>query len=372
MLLCVLLKVLLLLLCLHSPYAAARSASPGGGHLGYYKLLGVDKNADDNTIKRAYRKAAMKWHPDKNRDNLKQAEKKFKEINEAYETLSDKHKREVYDLYGADAVKNPQAAQAAQYRKAYANGGGGGGFPWGAQFQGNSFAQGGGAGFQNTGGAAYGNMGDMLNEMFGQMFHGGGGMPQGMGAFESGGRGAGGYGRRGSQAQRRQTKQVPVETTFYCTLEEIYNGCKKKLKIRDQIVTDHFGTVADLERIVEVDVKPGWKEGTKITYPGVSEFPKSIALILKEKKHRFYVRRGSDLKWTCKLSKRQAKNGVVVNIPLLDGTKISFNTLGMNVKNGTKKIFRNMGMPLSKPGVQNGPEKTHGDLIVTFEVSASY
>ncbi len=343
--------------------------------MGYYKLLGVEKNADDNTIKRAYRKAAMKWHPDKNRDNMKQAEKKFKEINEAYETLSDKQKREIYDLYGADAVKNPQAAQAAQYRKAYESGGGGG-FP-GFQFQGNPFAQGGGPGsFQYAGGgsAGYGNMGDMLNDMFGQMFNGGGGIPQGMGGFGAG-RGEAGFGRRGSQSRRRPTKQTPVETTFYCTLEEVYNGCKKKLKIRDQIVTDHFGTVADLERIVEVDVKPGWKEGTKITYPGIPEFPKSIALILKEKKHRFYVRKGSDLRWTCKLSKRQAKNGVVVNIPLLDGTKISFNTLGMNVRNGTKKIFRNMGMPLSKPVKatnSDGEIKTHGDLIVTFEVSASY
>merc|ERR1711871_386127 len=101
-------------------------------------------------------------------------------------------------------------------------------------------------------------------------------------------------------------------------------------------------------RVVEVDVKPGWKEGTKITYGGVPGFPKPIALVLKEKKHRFFERRGSDLRWVCKLTKKQAKNGVVVNIPLLDGTKISFNTLGMNVKNGMKKIFRNMGMPLSK------------------------
>merc|ERR1711871_645351 len=104
--------------------------------------------------------------------------------------------------------------------------------------------------------------------------------------------------------------------------EELYNGCKKKLKIRDQIVTDHFGTTADLERVVEVDVKPGWKEGTKITYGGVPGFPKPIALVLKEKKHRFFERRGSDLRWICKLTKKQAKNGVVVNIPLLDGTKI--------------------------------------------------
>ena len=58
----------------------------------------------------------MRWHPDKNPNNLKTAEKKFKEINEAYETLSDKRKREIYDLYGADAVRNPQVVLIFLYQ----------------------------------------------------------------------------------------------------------------------------------------------------------------------------------------------------------------------------------------------------------------
>merc|ERR1711998_433938 len=64
-----------------------------------YQVLGVDKNANDQEIKKAYHKLAMKYHPDKNKDN-KEAEDKFKEINEAYEILSNKKKREMYDEYG--------------------------------------------------------------------------------------------------------------------------------------------------------------------------------------------------------------------------------------------------------------------------------
>lgn len=67
----------------------------------YYEILGLNKNASDNDIKKAYYKLAMKYHPDKNPNN-KEAENKFKEINEAYETLSDKEKRTKYDLYGKD------------------------------------------------------------------------------------------------------------------------------------------------------------------------------------------------------------------------------------------------------------------------------
>ncbi len=74
-----------------------------GANKDYYDILGVSKTADDKEIKKAYRKLAMKYHPDKNPDD-KEAEEKFKEINEAYEVLSDEEKRHIYDQYGADAV----------------------------------------------------------------------------------------------------------------------------------------------------------------------------------------------------------------------------------------------------------------------------
>ncbi|NWU91149.1 DNJB2 protein, partial [Upupa epops] len=70
----------------------------------YYEALGVSRNATAEDIKKAYRRAALKWHPDKNPDNKEYAEQKFKEIAEAYEVLSDKQKRDVYDRYGKDGL----------------------------------------------------------------------------------------------------------------------------------------------------------------------------------------------------------------------------------------------------------------------------
>jgi len=72
----------------------------------YYEMLELTSSATESDIKKAYRKLALKWHPDKNPENQKEAEKRFKEISEAYEVLSDKKKREIYDRYGSEGLKN--------------------------------------------------------------------------------------------------------------------------------------------------------------------------------------------------------------------------------------------------------------------------
>ena len=99
----------------------------------YYEVLGVDKGADKDTIKKAYRKVAMKYHPDRNPGD-KEAEEKFKEATEAYEVLSDDQKKSVYDQYGFAGLDGMGGAGAGGYSHAFHDfsdifgGMGGGGF----------------------------------------------------------------------------------------------------------------------------------------------------------------------------------------------------------------------------------------------------
>ena len=117
----------------------------------YYEVLGVEKSATDEELKRAYRKLAKKYHPDANPDNKKEAEAKFKEVSEAYEVLSDKQKRQMYDQFGHDG---PQGF----------NGNGGGGYySYGSGFDGFS----GFSGFSGFDDFGFGSFGDIFSAAFG-------------------------------------------------------------------------------------------------------------------------------------------------------------------------------------------------------------
>jgi molecular chaperone DnaJ len=150
----------------------------------FYEVLGVAKNADDDTLKKAYRKLAMQYHPDRNPGD-KAAEDKFKEAAEAYEILNDKDKRARYDRMGHDGV-DPNF------------GGGGGGFN--AE---DVFSQ--------------------FGDIFGDAFFGGGG-----------GRRAGGQQQQRQQGQRGSDLRVKVKMT----LEEVHKGATKKIKVKKQVTCD--------------------------------------------------------------------------------------------------------------------------------------
>eukprot|EP01041_Mallomonas_annulata_P014778 gene14778-31403_t len=318
--------LLLLVFCLLiiQSWTASFGASPSTR---YYTVLGVERNANLDEIKRAYKKLAMKWHPDKNPTRKKEAERKFKEINEAYSCLSDPKKRETYNLFGEDATRQPFTSYQQQPRQRQ------GFYDYSYGSNNNNIDE------STFGGE--GSMGDMLNDLFGQFFQG----------FQS------------SPVRRRHPKRssVPAESAIYCSLEELYTGCEKKVYIRDELYTD--GDIIPLERTLNVQIQKGWKQGTRINFKSVPEFPKPITLIIKEKKHRYFERKGNDLRWKCRISQRQARKGVLIKVPRLDGKILSINTKGMDIKHGEKKRFSGLGMPIPKTG---GLEK--GDLIIKFEI----
>ncbi len=177
----------------------------------YYEVLGVGKNADEAAIKKAYRKLAHQYHPDKNPDN-KEAEAKFKEVNEAYEILSNPEKRKLYDQFGFAGVDQNYQAGAG-----------------GAGFNGGQYTY--------TGGQGFGGFEDIFSDLFG----GGGrssGFGGGFGGFGSGGFGSGGFGGFddfgfGAQPQtNRPTQGSDIKVRLSLKFREAAFGCEKKIKIK--------------------------------------------------------------------------------------------------------------------------------------------
>ncbi|KAJ1666033.1 Molecular chaperone (DnaJ super) [Coemansia sp. RSA 1813] len=341
----------------------------------YYSILGVSKTANDDELKKAYRKLALKWHPDRHKDDKEKAEKEFKDISEAYEALSDKQKREIYDQYGEEGLKGGVPP----------GGGAGGGFP------GGGFPGGGGATYTFTSGGPGGgfagfnpsNPEDIFSQLFGSGLGGLSGMSGmgGMGSrgpnsqfmdvdddmggsaggFQSFGIGAGG-GRGGSLRSRR-----PQEVTrpLACTLEEIYKGCSKKLKVTRRIRGAN-GTITSSEKVLQVDIKPGWKAGTKIRFAkegdNLGNGAQDIVFVLEEKPHTMFKRDGDDLKVDLNLSLDDALCGFKKPVQLLNGKTIQVSNSNTIIKPNQVSRMPNYGMPISK---QSG---RFGALVITYKI----
>ena len=153
---------------------------------------------------------------------------------------------------------------------------------------------------------------------------------------------------------------------FSCSLGELAMGCQKKLKLTSENPTfdPRTGEKYVEEKIYTIDVKPGWKSGTKINFKAQGSFP-PLTFILKEKPHKFLVRKNNDLIWKCKIADTQANKALKLKLPLPDGTDIEILTNDiLPIQNGSSKRIKGKGMP-----IKGGPER--GDLIIKFQVEKS-
>ncbi|KAF8108099.1 hypothetical protein N665_0115s0105 [Sinapis alba] len=168
-------------------------------------------------------------------------------------------------------------------------------------------------------------------------------------------------------SQSTPPKKPPaVEKMLECTLEELLHGGVKNIKITRDIITDE-GLIMKQEETLRVNIKPGWKKGTKITFEGVGNekpgyLPEDIIFVVEEKRHPLFKSRGDDLEIAVEIPLLKALTGCKLSVPILSGESMSI-SIGEVIFHGFEKAIKGQGLP-------NGKEDgKRGDLIITFSVS---
>ncbi|KAL4819423.1 hypothetical protein BDW67DRAFT_154531 [Aspergillus spinulosporus] len=351
-----------------------------------YDALGIKPDASQEDIKKAYRKAALKYHPDKNKDDAKAAEK-FKEVSQAYEVLSDPEKRKVYDQFGLEFLLRggPAPTSGGGGPNPFEGGGMPGGFSFGGMPGGGtrtfhfSTGPGGGGGFQFSSAddifrnfaKASGGMGGFDDDDIFSMLGGGlgGGARSGGPRFRSsrgastGGNGAGAGFQR--QSQRAPTPEpTVVEKQLPLTLEEIMSGCKKTVTVKSKTF-DASGKRTVQDVTLEATIKPGLRTGSKIKYRGVGDQEEGgrqdVHLIVTEKEHPNFKRHGDNLITTVDLSLKEALTGWTRIVRTIDGKSLRVSKPGPTPP-GYEEKFPGQGMTISKKPSERG------DLIVRVNV----
>ncbi|KAH8306597.1 hypothetical protein KR018_009005 [Drosophila ironensis] len=292
----------------------------------FYKILGIARSATDDEIKKAYRKLALLYHPDKNKHEM--AEERFKEVAEAYEVLSDRKKRDLYDRGASD---QQHGHSSGAHTGGHGGSGGGGPASFSYQFHGDpraTFAQFFGSSDPFT--MFFQEMDQYLmmsEDHINSQSRGGVGIP-------------------------RLEQDPPIEHDLLVALEDIARGCTKHIKISRVRVTP-TGTARKEEKILNIDVKPGWKEGTRITFRQEGDqipnhVPADIVFIIRDKPHPTYKRDGCDIIYTATITLKQALCGVNLKVPTLQGDFISFSSNGEVINPNSTRRFLGRGLPSSR------------------------
>lgn len=265
----------------------------------YYKILGVSRSASADEIKKAYRKLAREFHPDKNK--AKGAEEKFKEANEANEVLSDPEKRKAYDTLGA----NWKGGSGFTPPPGWNNRNFGGGF-------GGAGGAGGGAGFS-----------DFFSTLFGA---GGAGMGGGRGGFQF-----------EDDDDRFQQRPAPARAKIEITLEDSFHGGTRQVSLTDG-------------RTLNVKVPKGIVSGQSIRL--AEQGPRGADLMLEVDfaEHPQFKAEGKDIKVTVNLAPWEAALGAKIPVPTLGGV-VELN-VPAGTQSGKKLRLKGRGLPGATPGDQ--------------------
>ncbi|MBF0508489.1 MAG: DnaJ domain-containing protein [Deltaproteobacteria bacterium] len=292
----------------------------------YYKTLGVSKTASEEEIKKAYRKQALKHHPDRNKGN-RAAEEKFKELNEAYAVLSNKKKRQQYDAYGSTEF-HQRYSQEDIFK----------GFDIGDIFK---------------------EFGFNSNDVFGRIFEGGGSSRKssfGFNSFDGFSQQQSGFDRSHPGFGAKSAKGQDVTYELPVTLEDVTTGAEKIVSIQ----------VAGRPKKISIKIPKGITTGKKLRLPGKGEPGQGngeagdLYIQMKILDHPVFIREGDDLIVEKTIPFTQAVLGTCVEVPTLDGK-----TLSVKVPPGTqshsKLRLKGYGLPFFN---KRGTGDEHVKIIV--------
>jgi curved DNA-binding protein len=283
----------------------------------YYQILGVSRNATPEELKKAYRKLAMKYHPDRVKGDKKEAEEKFKQISEAYAVLNDPEKRKEYDQFGSQAFR-AKFSQEDIFR----------GFDFGEIFE-------------------FGIPDSFISRLFGGQGGSGRAAPRGARTriFRYGG-------PEGFQGQARPLKGEDLQVEMPITLHEMAFGAEKVVAL------SHNGQVEKIAVKIPAGTLPGKK--LRLTGKGQPSAgggpPGDLYVRLREVEHPVFKREGNDLNVDRHIRFTEAVLGTKVTVPTLDGKTLSLK-VPPGTNSHTKMRLANYGLPFP-----NG--KNRGDLYV--------
>lgn len=310
----------------------------------YYEVLGLSKGADTSSIKKAYRKLAKKYHPDTNQGD-KQAEKKFKEVTEAYTVLSDPEKKKLYDQFGHAAFD--QGASGDPFNR------GASGNPFGKGAYERTYTNGNG-GYQEYHFES-GNMDDMFGDIFGDLF--------GHGKYEGGAeerfRGFQGYRDFNGYGSQRSMKGEDMHAEISVTFEEAVFGCDKMFTLKDP-------NGQGASKTLQVHIPAGIDTGKSIRLRGKGMSGMNGAengdLFLKVNvgAKAGYERKGSDVYTTVFVPYTTAVFGGEAKVQTLYGDVLC--KIGKGTQSGTKIRLKGKGIvSMKNPDVR-------GDQYVTVQI----
>ena len=307
----------------------------------YYEILGVPRTASADEIKKAHRKLVRKYHPDVNKNN-KDAEERFKEVQEAYDVLSEPGKRRNYDQFGhaGAAGAGPEGAggdpwEAFRRSQQGAGAGGGGGYRWRAAP---------GVSVEDVEGM--GDFGDIFEQLFGA--RGGGGAGGGRSAGFGGAGAAGGRTRMRPEPQRGSDVEHPVTLTF----QQAARGTTLPLQINRD---------GRLETI-DVKIPPGVRDGSRVRIRGKGQEstngePGDLFIITRVQDHPYFRRDGLDILLDVPISMYESLLGTKVDVPTLEGP------VTLTIPPGTSSHAK---LRIKARGIERGNEK--GDQFCVIRV----